>query len=161
MLTREELHKQLKYDAEQGFFTWLKVHPGVTHGARAGTITSRGYVVIRVNRAFYGAHRLAWLYMTGVMPDEVDHKDLNPSNNAWNNLRLATHAQNAANQKLNSANKSGVKGVNWNKKLGKWCAEIKINGIRHFLGYYDKIEDAAFVRRAFADRMLGEFARHE
>lgn len=137
MLTQESLKAQLKYDPETGIFTWLKVQPGISYGKIAGTKTTRGYIQIKIEYKIIGAHRLAWL------------------------LRLSTAAQNSANTKLSIKNTSGIKGVNWNKQLQKWCAEIKISGIKHFLGYYDNIETATQIRKRFAERMLGEFARHE
>jgi len=49
----------------------------------------------------YKAHRLAWLWCHGPIPEglEVDHKDSNPANNAISNLRLATSQQQKANTK--------------------------------------------------------------
>lgn len=38
--------------------------------------------------------------------------------------------------------KSGVRGVHWDKKRGKWRAQVRANHRRHDLGWFDEIEDA-------------------
>jgi hypothetical protein len=60
----------------------------------------------------YLGHRLAWLYMVGVWPDdEIDHWNRDPSDNRFTNLRDATHAKNGFNSGKRSNNSSGRKGV--------------------------------------------------
>lgn len=49
--------------------------------------------------------------------------------------------------KLPKNNTSGVKGVFWNTSKGRWEATLTFQGKRHYLGTYDKIEDAAKARR--------------
>jgi hypothetical protein len=91
----------------------------------------------------------------------VDHKDGNGLNNARSNLRLATNAQNTINSRRSSRNKSGYKGVSWNKENHKWYAYIKINGRNKHLGTFDTPEDAYAVYCAAAIEHHGEFARLE
>lgn len=43
-------------------------------------------------------------------------------------------------------NKSGYKGVCWDKCRNKWCADIRIQGKRFRLGRFDNIEDAVRAR---------------
>src|SRR5438045_2733801 len=81
------------------------------------------YVFIRVDRRCYRAHRLAWLYMTGEMPIEVDHLNLNRADNRWQNLRVATRVQNAANSPARRPSITGIKGVR-RLKSGRWYARI-------------------------------------
>jgi hypothetical protein len=52
-----------------------------------------------------------------------------------------------ASQKAQSNSKSGIKGVNWDKTRQKWVAEININGVKHFLGRFDVLENAAAARK--------------
>lgn len=58
----------------------------------------------------------------------IDHIDRNPLNNQRSNLRIVTKSQNSMNSKLRSDNKSGMKGVTWNKEKNSWECRIKFNG---------------------------------
>jgi AP2-like factor, euAP2 lineage len=63
---------------------------------------------------------------------QVDHKDRNSLNNTRENLRVATAAQNGANNGKQRGNKSGFKGVSWDRlarsetprgsDVGSFCA---------------------------------------
>jgi hypothetical protein len=90
--------------------------------------------------------------------EEVDHKDGNGLNCRRHNLRPATDTQNAQNRCTPRTNTSGVKGVIWNKRLGKWNAQISANGRRHWLGTFVALIDAASAYRHAAVRLHGEFA---
>lgn len=48
---------------------------------------------------------------------------------------------------LQKNNKSGVRGVFWNKRRGKWTAAIKFKGKLHQLGCFETLEEAAEARR--------------
>ena len=89
----------------------------------------------------------------------VDHIDRDKLNNRRHNLRIVTAQQNAFNQSKRSNNKSGVIGVCWWDRDKNWLAQIKFNYKRHFLGYYDKFEDAVRARlRAELEYFGAEFA---
>lgn len=94
-------------------------------------------------------------------PSELftDHIDGNKLNNCRANLRNATKKQNAANVGLRSTNRSGFKGVSWNKRDGLWQAHIYQAGKRKFLGYYVTAEEAFAEYQAVAKMQHGEFAR--
>lgn len=90
---------------------------------------------------------------------EVDHADRNGLNNRRStNLRLATSSQNKANRGLTKSNKSGFKGVFWDKNRGKWRAEIRYQRVKHYLGQFESPTEAAEAYRAAAQRLFGEFA---
>ena len=76
----------------------------------------------------------------------VDHIDNDKSNNNISNLRWATHTENGRNQTISKANKSGVKGVLWDKKTNKWKASITIDCILIYLGVFDNLKDAKRAR---------------
>jgi hypothetical protein len=60
----------------------------------------------------YPAHRLAWLYMTGEWPGEVDHINGKKDDNRWANLRDISHAANSQNVRVAQVNnRCGVLGV--------------------------------------------------
>lgn len=59
--------------------------------------------------------------------------------------------------KISKSNKSGVKGVCWDKRRHKWVAQIGFQKKHYYLGAYDYIEDAAGVRKIAEDKLFGEF----
>lgn len=90
---------------------------------------------------------------------EVDHRNCNGLDCQRSNLREATASEQRFNQRLSKANKSGVKGVSWDKRRKKWAALIKANGRRYHLGRFDNLNDAASVVAAERERLHGQFAR--
>lgn len=90
---------------------------------------------------------------------QVDHKDGNGLNNTRVNLRLATHSQNQHNRGKSRINKSGYKGVSWDKSKGKWYATIYINSKQINLGRYQTPEMAAIAYDEAARKYHGEFAK--
>ena len=77
----------------------------------------------------------------------VDHINRNKLDNRRCNLRIATPQMNAINQGVNSRNKSGVKGVYFNKKNGKWVASIIVSNKYIHLGTFETLEDASMARK--------------
>ncbi len=53
-------------------------------------------------------------------------------------------------------NTSGFKGVFWNSQHGKWHATIMVDYKNKFLGFFDKIDDAAKAHRAATLEIYGE-----
>lgn len=88
---------------------------------------------------------------------EIDHRDKNPLNNAFENLRPATHAQNHQNISLRSDNTSGYRGVAWDKQASKWTAYINVEGRKRHLRYF-ATKEAAVAARFEAQRALYPFA---
>ena len=74
-------------------------------------------------------------------------------------MRLANNSENHANVKRPSTNTSGRKGVTWNKKLGKWQAQIKINGKNKYLGLFEDVDDAHGAYVMAANENFKQFAR--
>ena len=146
----ERLRELLHYDPLTGLFTWRVDRMCGRHGKqfaaragqRAGNITKGGRVQIRVDGVNYKGHILAWLYMTGEMPDcEIDHRDTVASNNAWRNLRRATrHINNQNRRRPNRTNKLGVLGVR--RHYMKFAAYITIGGRNTYLGLFDSADAA-------------------
>lgn len=158
MITLEYLHRVLDYNPGSGLFTWVSARPKVRVGAVAGTTHRKGHVEIEIDAKCYLAHRLAWFHVYGVWPkDQIDHRDMNKSNNRLDNLREATNSQNGANKKRYKNNKSGYKGVCYN--TGKWLAQIKHGGVVRHLGRFDDPQDAHRAYAKAAAELHGEFAR--
>jgi len=159
MLTQEELKRIIHYNPETGVFTnRLFRNPRALEGQVVGTVDGKGYLHTMIDKKIYRLHRLACLYMTGVVPKYVDHKDRVRVNNAWNNLRSATCRDNSGNSGIPSHNTSGFRGVSRNSKSGKWHAQIKINGKQTYLGRFDTPGEAAVRYNEAAKEHFGEFA---
>ena len=155
MITQSELKYKLHYNQDTGIFTWIK------SGKVAG-FTRNGYIIIGINQKEYRAHRLAWLYVYGKMPNKfIDHINLNKSDNTISNLREATISQNAMNVKLSSKNKSGYKGVSWNKEKNKWRVALKLNNKQKHFGYFNDLEFASLVAKEAIDKYHKEFANYQ
>ena len=72
---------------------------------------------------------------------------INPNGNYEpGNVRWATPSVQSINQRKYSNNKSGHKGIYWNKQTSKWIAEITVNNKKAYLGSFFDIKDAINVR---------------
>lgn len=149
-LTAARLRELLTYDPGTGIFCWRVQRSNVAAGTIAGNRRQDGYLDIRLDGKLYRSHRLAWLYMTGHWPANlIDHKDRNPSNTKWENLREATCMQNRQNQKIRKDSNNKYKGIERHSS-GLWRARIRIHGKTIILGYFKTEADA------FAARIDGE-----
>lgn len=143
MFTQSHLKELLHYDPETGVFTWAVSRSGVRIGDVAGCLKRNGYRYIGVDGRDYLAHRLAWLYMTGLWPaDQIDHINGVKDDNRLVNLREATHLQNHQNRALDVKNTSGFLGVSWHRVTEKWRAYISVGGQQKHLGLFTRPEDA-------------------
>lgn len=162
MISQDKLKQCLYYSPIVGAFEWRRSGRGVRRGFLAGCVNKQsGYVMVIIDGKPYAAHRLAWLYMTGSMPDQIiDHIDGDRSNNAFSNLRLSSYSQNSWNQKLSAASSSGVKGVTFRPDAGKWQGRFRASGKTYWLGYFDSKEEADKAVRKKRTEIHGEFANH-
>ena len=156
--TLEYLRTVLHYDPNSGVFTWLKSHHKSKVGKTAGYVAG-GYLRITVATEKTQAHRLAWFYMKGEWPEGIlDHRDNNPLNNVFKNLRRATRSQNKMNSRPMSDHLKGV--TRYTRDPTRWCAYICKDYKKRYLGIFDT-EEAAHERYAEeAERVFGpEWAR--
>lgn len=139
-MNQESLKKLLHYDPETGIFTRK------TTKRVAGCLTPTGYVYVGIFNKQVFAHRLAWLYMYGVLPpDKVDHINRNRSDNRISNLRLCNNSENLQNSKVRTDNTSGFRGVSWEKNRKKWQVYVYVNQRGKFFGYFDDLHEANLV----------------
>lgn len=90
----------------------------------------------------------------------VDHRNGDTLDNQKTNLRAATTSQNVANSSLRSVNRSGYKGVSFDKAhRRKWYASICVNGKTLCLGFYNTPVAAALAYDRAAIEHFGEFAK--
>ena len=109
----------------------------------------KGYTSIMISGKNYRAHRLAWLYVYGYLPEhEIDHIDRDKSNNKIDNLRHVSCSCNKRNVGLRQDNTSGIKGVYWDKQSDKWRAQITANNKQHHLGLFTDFTEAVCTRLA-------------
>lgn len=145
-LTQERLREVLVYQPDTGVFSWrIAMSSTGVKGVETGVISNNGYKKIRIDGRLYLAHRLAYLYMTGLWPSElIDHIDGNKTNNAWVNLRNANKSENAQNlRKAQSNNKaSGLLGVYRAGSDERWGAKVNLNGRQHHAGLHATPEAA-------------------
>lgn len=143
-LPEAELLGVLKYDAASGVFTWsVSRRGGAKAGDAAGTVKAGGYIQIHALGKLHYAHRLAWLFVHGSWPvGHVDHIDGNPGNNAIANLRDVSAEVNQQNQRRahRSNRSSGLQGVSFDSRTGRWLAKISLKNRTKNLGRHDTPE---------------------
>ena len=159
-LTAADVWSLFDYNPETGEFRY-KIRKGgrASVGKLAGHFDGR-YFRIEINGRTYQASRIAWLWYTGEWPkEEIDHKDGNTCNNRFLNLRPASRADNCQNRGIHRNNTSGVKGVSFYKRNGKWRCRIAVNNKAIHLGYFVTIEEASEAYANAAREHFGDFAR--
>jgi hypothetical protein len=114
------------------------------------------YAISTINGRSVYMHRLLMGHPSGAFVDHVDGDGLN---NLRENLRIATPSQNNCNRRMRSNNTSGFKGVSWDKKRGKWYAQICVNGKNKNCGYHNTPEAAHEAYIAAAADLHGDFGR--
>lgn len=150
LLTLDRVRSLLDYSPETGVLTRKD------SGRAAGGVGTDGYRTISLENRRYRAARVIWLLMTGDWPEgDVDHINCDPLDDRWDNLRIASRAQNLANTRA----RSGLKGASWVTAKGKWKAQIRIGGKNCHIGYFGTEQEANAAYRAAAVKAHGEFAR--
>ena len=148
MLTQNELKEILSYNQDTGDFRWLIRPANCVHiGDIISSFDTAGYLRVGYKGIRYSCHRLAWLYVYGVWPKEIDHINHNRKDNRILNLRNISHRDNMMNASKRKDNKSGVTGVCWDKANNKWQAYIIVNGKNINLGRFVSKSDAVKTRK--------------
>ena len=86
----------------------------------------------------------------------LERKDVNgnycPENCCWANATVQ-----CINQNLRKDNKTGVKGVNWDKQSNRWQAQLQINKKKVLNRYFDNFDDAVKARREAELKYFGRY----
>lgn len=91
----------------------------------------------------------------------VDHINQNKLDNRISNLRLCSRAENGRNCDIPKNNTSGIKGVWYDKRQNRWCAELMYNRKKIYLGSYKTKEEAGLARLTGEVEYFGEYAHNE
>lgn len=160
MITQARLKELFSYDPKTGFFTNL-VDRGsrAKAGERAGSLSQRGYRDLKVDGVSYREHHLAWLYVNGIVPEQLDHKNGVRHENWIDNLRPANGTQQNFNAER-ATGASALRGAYFDSRVQRWYSQIKIGGVVKWLGHFDSAEDAHRAFMAEVNVHHGEFALH-
>lgn len=106
----------------------------------------RMYWCTGINNKKYSVSRLVYKIVHGEDPGifEIDHIDKNSLNNNVNNLRLDLKGDiQRHNKKIQSNNKSGARGVSWEKSKNKWVVKLRCPDAPYHVGYFNCLVEAA------------------
>ena len=144
----DRLMQLFEYCPDSGLFTRKAAQNNrVKIGDFAGYKDNCGYMRCGVDGKNLLLHRAAWGMFYGEMPNEqIDHINGIRHDNRIANLRLVSQAKNTQNAAIRLDNSTGVKGVSFHKKSGRYMAYINLNLKRQYLGYFDTLEEAKNAR---------------
>ena len=129
-----------------GTLVWkVKAAKWIKPGDIVGSLI-KGYVCTKYKYTRYSVHRIIWLLHHKKFPNgSIDHINGIRSDNRIQNLRDCTHRENLSNTKKHREGKR----VGYTKYGNRYCAQIKINGRKIYLGSFktekeavDKYQDA-------------------
>lgn len=142
--TAEELRNVFAYNPETGALHWnVQQSRNVPVGAKAGSLASNGRLLVRYKLRQMYAHRVAWCIYYGQWPTQ----NVSAKNGDYTDLRIANYVEISTGQTAQKGgprrtSTSGMKGVSWDRRRGKWIASITRNYKFINLGRYDTKEEA-------------------
>lgn len=170
-LTAEEIRRLFRYVKSTGhLIRRVPVMGGPNRcaviqpaGKIVGTMGKDGYLYVAIRGRMYLVHRLIYVWVKGEWPeDEVDHHNGVRHQNNWKNLRPASKHQNRQNSIGQHSRKGPYPGV-YEKVRAKpgsrrFVAQIKKDGVVHYLGVFHTGEAARAARIKAERAMFKEFA---
>ena len=166
-ILEEVLYESIKYRRHADYPMFSVSEDGKVLGARGFPLNPLtqpsghkhvAYFDSEGTKRYIHVHRLVALcYVANSNPEtniKVDHRDTNPGNNHYENLRWVTARQNCQNLAKNVTGETSSKyiGVCWKKREQRWAAQIRLDGKNKGLGTYKMAEDAA---RAYDNALIG------
>jgi hypothetical protein len=168
ILTQEDVNELFEY-RDGGLYWKIDIYTGKNYkicnvkiGDKAGCVwQTKGnyYETIRYKRKLYFTSRLVFLMFNGYLPERVVFKDGNTLNTRIENLLEANFSQVQYRTKLNSKNKTGYKGVFFNKQLNKYLVYISKNLKWIYLGYADTAEEVNKFYLEAREKYHGDFLK--
>jgi hypothetical protein len=165
-ITQEYLKHFFHYDPDTGVFARIRRIKPHTQNKTADCYriptakTLNGYLQVGICGKLKIVHRLIFVYMEGVEPEEdVDHINGDRSDNRWENLRKVSRRENLRNAGLRTDNNSGVIGVCFSKSHNKWIANISSDSKRINIGNFDTKEEAIKAREEY-EKLLNYHPNH-
>lgn len=146
-----KMRNQLTYNPETGVLNWKESGSGRRSNLVAGTIKRKKvgdntHRSVTLDGVAYTAAQVAWTIQTGEFPTFIiDHKDGNPLNDRWDNLRRGDGGVDQRNCRMNRRNSTGVNGVRLNN--GYYLAYIGDNGRQKYLGCSADFFEAVCIRK--------------
>ncbi|MDP9181227.1 MAG: HNH endonuclease, partial [Actinomycetota bacterium] len=100
-------------------------------------------------------HRVVYqLLVDDIQPGhELDHACRNRGCVNPAHLRPGTHGQNMRNVVANRGSASGIRGVNLDRRSGKWVAQCYKDGRNNFGGYFTDLDEAEQAAIALRERL--------
>lgn len=162
MYTKQLFDSLFEYDPTEGVLTSKATGLSAT---RVRVRKSDGYTTTYANvgRKAISVARIAWTIMTGEVLTtdiQIDHENVDATDNRWFNLRKATAQENSFNRRKRVDNTSGFKGVSFNKQSGTYQAYIYKGGKKFSLGLYKTPEEAYEARCRESHKFHGDFANN-
>lgn len=156
-LTQEQLKEYFSYDQNAGELIRTKM-PGQPDqssdycqqfiGKPMGAQNKEGYLRVVIFQKKYAYHRVIFLYHYGYLPDCIDHRNRDKSDNRIENLRDATASLNGHNREAKGYTRSGCG--------KKFSAKIHVDGESVGLGTYDTEAEAAAAYQGASLYVWGE-----
>jgi hypothetical protein len=146
----KQLKESFSYNFSTGVFT--RLNRKNSHGSLDGY----GYLILKIKRKQYKAHRMAWLYHYGEMPAlNIDHINGDRLDNRIENLRSVSQLINNRNQTVKINTDTGYKGVYIDKTKGlKKKFAIKVLGKTH--RFYSALKASKFREEKLKGENYGE-----
>lgn len=162
--TREQISKLFRYNPDTGqlWRFWLRRGEWreikTTHIANGRTTTQ----MVSIEKPYSAqATWIMFMLMTGRWPAiglEIDHRDQDPENMRWSNLREGTKRQNMWNNAPDLARLEYGEAVGVIPYNGKFAVRLQEGGKRRYFGLYPTVVEANAVARVQRLRIQGAFA---
>lgn len=116
-----------------------------------------GYGYFRIDGRFRLAHRVAWNFTNGPIPEgmDIDHRCANRKCVRPDHLRVVTRSQNMQHRTgVARNNTSGVRGVTWDKENNAWRVRVVLNKRPYCGGRHSTLEAAESAAKALRARLF-------